>query len=51
MTLTTDELREVLRLHCMWLRGEPGGSRAILAGADLADAILAGVAMIEARLS
>ena len=34
------ELNEILRLHAMWLRGEDGGKRAILYGADLRGANL-----------
>lgn len=33
--MTREEFNEKLRLHGMWLRGEPGGIRANLSGADL----------------
>jgi hypothetical protein len=33
-------LDEILRLHCMWLRGKVGGARAILDRAIMTDAIM-----------
>lgn len=45
------ELAEVLRLHRMWRRGEIGGSRANLAGADLTRADLAGADLAGANLA
>jgi uncharacterized protein YjbI with pentapeptide repeats len=40
--MTQDELKEVLRLHGMWLRDEAGGKRANLSRADLSGANLRG---------
>lgn len=36
------DLKEVIRLHLMWLRDEDGGKRADLRGADLQEANLRG---------
>ena len=38
--MNRDELAKVLRLHRMWLRSEPGGTRADLTRADLSEADL-----------
>lgn len=35
MTYTKQELDEILRLHGLWLNGDPNGNRANLTGADL----------------
>jgi uncharacterized protein YjbI with pentapeptide repeats len=53
--MTPVEIAEVLRLHGMWQRGEDGGSRAVLSGADLREADLSGAdlrgaVLIEADL-
>jgi uncharacterized protein YjbI with pentapeptide repeats len=40
--MTHDDLKEVLRLHGMWLRDEAGGKRADLSGAYLRGAYLRG---------
>ena len=53
--MNADELKEVLRLHGMWLRSEPGGSRAVLRsaslrGADLRSASLRGADLRGANL-
>lgn len=44
------DLPEILRLHGMWLRGEPGGVRADLSGADLRVANLGGADLSGADL-
>ena len=44
------ELKEVLRLHDMWLRSEYGGKRADLQGAYLQDANLQGANLQRANL-
>ena len=54
--MNTDELTEILRLHSMWLRGEPGGARtylsgAYLNGANLSRAYLSGANLNGADLS
>ena len=36
------DLKEILRLHAMWLKGEEGGKRADLTGANLSGAYLSG---------
>lgn len=48
--MTVDELREVLRLHLLWLKGE-GGARANLRGANLGGANLYRANLREADLS
>lgn len=35
MTQTQDEIKEVLRLHSLWILGDPNGKRANLCGANL----------------
>ena len=45
------DLKEVLRLHIMWLNNEDGGERAKLAGANLADANLTGAYLADAKLT
>ena len=42
MTITSDQLPEILERHRKWLRGENGGELAYLAGANLAGAYLDG---------
>lgn len=42
-------LTEILRLHKMWSRGEDGGERADLSGANLAGANLAGAYLAGAK--
>ena len=49
--MTRDQLTEVLRLHGMWLRVEPGGERANLAHANLAYADLADADLAHADLT
>lgn len=44
------DLIETLRLHDLWLRGEPGGVRASLSGADLREASLRGANLSGADL-
>ena len=50
MTMTLD-IASTLRLHVMWLRGESGGQRADLSGADLRGAYLSGANLGGADLS
>ena len=50
-TYTTDELKEILRLHRLWRRNEEGGSRADLRRADLRRAVLSGADLSGAVLS
>ena len=40
ITITKDELAEILKKHKLWLKGEEGGERADLQYADLQDANL-----------
>jgi hypothetical protein len=54
-TYTTDELKEILRLHRLWRIDEEGGSRAdlcgaVLCGAVLRDAVLCGADLRDADL-
>lgn len=49
-TYSPDQLREILRLHALWLRGGEGGVRANLAGACLRDADLSEADLREANL-
>ena len=49
--MTPEDLKEVLRLHGMWLRGDDGGTRANLTGANLAGAYLAGANLAGAYLA
>lgn len=46
-----EELAEILRKHGLWLRGEPGGVRDDLRGADLRWADLSGANLRDADLS
>ena len=50
-TISALELKEVVRKHGMWLRGEDGGERADLSGADLSWADLSGANLRGADLS
>lgn len=43
MVMEEKELRKVLDSHKRWLKGEMGGERASLVGADLSDTKLAGL--------
>ena len=49
-TISALELKEVVRKHGMWLRGEDGGERADLRGADLRGADLSGANLRGANL-
>jgi len=48
--MTQDQIKEVLRLHGMWWRGEDGGVKANLSGADLRGANLIGADLRDADL-
>ena len=48
---TPDELRTILSAHAKWMRGEKGGSRANLTGADLTGANLTGANLTRANLT
>src|ERR1700758_1697420 len=55
MTITANDLPDIIAKHALWLRGEPGGERADLAdanlvGANLADANLVGAYLAHANL-
>ena len=50
MKMTNEELKEVLRLHQMWLLDKEGGVRADLSDADLSDANLIGADLRYANL-
>jgi len=49
-TYTTEQIQTILTDHTAWLRGEPGGTHADLAGADLRRANLAGADLRRAVL-
>ena len=49
--MTKEEIATILDLHTKWLRGEDGGKRANLVGADLVGANLAGANLARANLS
>ncbi len=49
--MTKEQLAEILDKHAKWLRGEDGGARANLAGANLADANLADANLAGANLA
>lgn len=51
MTMSRDELMEIIRRHKEWLDGKPGGERANLSDADLRDADLSGADLRDANLS
>lgn len=40
--MTQDQIKETLRMHGMWMRGEDGGALADLRGANLSGAAMAG---------
>ena len=50
-TYTTDQLKEILQLHQLWLRSEERGVRANLSGANLIGANLSGANLSGANLS
>ena len=50
-TYSPDELKEVIRLHALWLADADGGVRADLSGADLSRANLIGADLRGANLS
>jgi len=49
--MTQDQIKEVLRLHKLWLDGNPEGRRAKLTGADLSYANLTGADLSYANLT
>ena len=54
--MNPDQLKETLRLHSLWLKGDPAGKRANLSGANLRsanlyDADLSGAILRSANLS
>ena len=49
--MKTQEIAEVVRLHGLWLAGQPGGKRADLPGADLTEADLRGANLRWADLT
>jgi hypothetical protein len=49
--MTPEQIKEILRLHAMWQRGDGGGVRANLYGADLSGADLSGADLSGANLS
>ena len=49
--MTSEELKEKIRLHKMWLNNESGGKKANLSGADLSGADLSGADLYGADLS
>ena len=49
--MTPGQIKETLRLHRMWWRGETGGSRANLRGANLRGADLRDADLSDANLS
>ena len=50
-TVTTTELKEILRLHALWLADDSAGKRANLFRANLSGANLSGADLTEANLS
>ncbi len=48
--MTPGKVKEILRLHAMWIRNEHGGIRAVLRGANLRDADLSGANLTDADL-
>lgn len=50
MTLTQEQLREILDKHCRWRKDEPGGERANLSDANLCGADLRGADLRDANL-
>ena len=51
MTITTQDLPDILAAHKKWIDGEPGGARANLARANLARANLVGAYLTDADLT
>jgi hypothetical protein len=51
MNITPDQITGIVERHGKWLRDEPGGERAYLAGANLARANLAGANLARANLN
>ena len=49
--MNSEDLKEHLRIHILWVRGESGGKRADLRGADLSSANLYGANLSSADLS
>jgi hypothetical protein len=49
--MTTEKIKHTLELHSKWLRGEDGGARGNLRGADLSGADLSGADLSGANLS
>ena len=49
--MKSEELKEILNKHLKWFKGEEGGERAYLAGADLGDAYLRGADLRGANLA
>ena len=49
--MTPSDLKTILDKHAAWLRGEDGGERAYLTGANLARANLAGANLADANLT
>ena len=49
--MTPEALKEIIALHSKWRRGEPGGARANLTGADLTRAYLADADLADANLA
>lgn len=48
--MENEKLKEILKLHEMWLNNQDGGQRADLRNADLRDADLSGANLIDADL-
>ena len=48
--ISNDDLKEILRKHILWLRGDPDGEKANLREADLSRANLSGANLSEANL-
>ena len=51
MTMSRDELMEIIRKHKEWIEGKPSGERADLSGADLSGADLRRADLSDADLS
>ena len=50
MNTMTDELKNILEKHALWIRGDEHGVRANLSGANLSEADLSGAILYEAIL-
>ena len=48
-TYTPEQLKEILRLHALFVKSETGGERANLSGANLRSANLSGADLSESR--